>query len=204
MTSLGAPKSASSGHDLGLAKVPALIVISDHDKVVSPSKNCDVTGDILSPKGLRHLGLKKDRTMEQRISLITLGVADMERSLAFYDALGWARVETHDGVVAYDLIGQTLGLYPLEKLAEDIGVSVNELGAGRASLGYNCREKQQVAEVLKLAKGAGARILKPATDVFWGGHHGYFADPDGHIWEIAHNPFSPLRADGAFRWNGYG
>ncbi len=142
--------------------------------------------------------------MDQRISLITLGVQDMDRSAAFYDALGWARVETQDGAVAYDLIGQTLGLYPLEKLAEDIGLEVSELGAGRASLGYNCREKEAVAAVLDAAKNAGARILKPASDVFWGGHHGYFADPDGHIWEVAHNPFSPLREDGAFRWNGHG
>ncbi|WP_293449789.1 VOC family protein [Planktotalea sp.] len=141
--------------------------------------------------------------MEHRISLITLGVIDMDRSAAFYDALGWSRVDTEDGVIAYDLLGQTLGLYPLDSLAEDIGIPVAELGAGRSTLGYNCREKLQVAEVMSAAEQAGARILKAATGVFWGGHHGYFADPDGHIWEIAHNPFSPLRAeDGAFRWNG--
>lgn len=142
--------------------------------------------------------------MEQRVSLITLGVLDMDRSAAFYDALGWCRVDTQDGVVAYDLIGQVLGLYPLDKLAEDIGLDVAELGAGRASLGYNCLKKEEVTVVLQAAEDAGARILKPAADVFWGGHHGYFADPDGHIWEIAHNPFSPLRTeDGAFRWNGH-
>lgn len=142
--------------------------------------------------------------MDQRISLITLGVRDVTRSAAFYDALGWQRVETQDGVVAFDLIGQTLGLYPLEKLADDMGLDVAELGAGRATLGYNCREKPEVSAVLDAAKAAGARILKPASDVFWGGHHGYFSDPDGHIWEVAHNPFSPLREDGAFRWNGHG
>ena len=148
--------------------------------------------------------------MEQRVSLITLGVADMERAAAFYSALGWSRVETQDGVVAYDLIGQTLGLYPLAALAalaalaSDVGIDVSELGAGRSTLGYNCREKSDVAELMKAAEDAGARILKPAADVFWGGHHGYFADLDGHIWEIAHNPFSPLREDdGAFCWNGH-
>jgi len=141
--------------------------------------------------------------LEQRVSLITLGVTDMDASAKFYDAMGWARVETDDGVVAYDLLGQTLGLYPLEMLAKDIGIDVADLGAGRSTLGYNCREKADVATVLAAAEKAGARILKPATDVFWGGHHGYFADPDGHIWEVAHNPFSPLRKeDGAFRWNG--
>lgn len=141
--------------------------------------------------------------MEQRISLITLGVADIARAAAFYEAMGWKRVETQDGVVAFDLLGQTLGLYPLAALAEDIGISVDELGTGRATLGYNCREKEGVAQVLARVEDAGGRVLKPAADVFWGGHHGYFADPEGHIWEVAHNPFSPLRAeDGAFRWNG--
>ncbi|MGB7319544.1 MAG: VOC family protein [Planktotalea sp.] len=141
--------------------------------------------------------------MEQRVSLITLGTLDMERSSAFYDALGWNRVDTQDGVIAYDLLGQTLGLYPLEKLAEDIGLDVAELGAGRSTLGYNCREKSQVDEVMNAAKRAGAKVLRPASAVFWGGYNGYFADPDGHIWEVAHNPFSPLREDGAFRWNGH-
>ena len=141
--------------------------------------------------------------MEQRVSLITLGVTDMEVSARFYDALGWTRVETDDGVVVYDLIGQTLGLYPIAALAEDIGIAVEELGVGRATLGYNCREKAEVAQVLSAVEAAGGRVLKPAADVFWGGHHGYFEDVDGHIWEVAHNPFSPLRKeDGAFRWNG--
>lgn len=142
--------------------------------------------------------------MDQRISLITLGVTDMERSARFYDDMGWRRVETQDGVIAYDLIGGTLGLYPIEALAKDLGLAVSELGTGRATLGYNCREKREVAQVLAAAEHAGGRILKAAEDVFWGGHHGYFADIDGHIWEVAHNPFSPLRArDGAFRWNGF-
>lgn len=157
------------------------------------------------PQAPRYLKTKEGiEHMEQRISLITLGVTDMERSSSFYDALGWHRVETQDGVVAYDLIGSTLGLYPRAALAEDIGLEIAELGAGRSTLGYNCREKAEVAEVLAAAEAAGARILKPAADVFWGGHHGYFADPDGHIWEVAHNPFSALSDDGAFRWNGYG
>ena len=140
--------------------------------------------------------------MDQRVSLITLGVTDMDRAAAFYDALGWQRVETPDGVVAYDLIGQTLGLYPLDKLAEDLGLTVAELGTGRATLGCNMREKDEVAVVLDAARAAGGRVLREAQDVFWGGHHGYFADPDGHIWEIAYNPFSPLGPRGEFQWNG--
>ncbi len=142
--------------------------------------------------------------MQQRVSLITLAVSDMGRSAAFYEALGWARVKTDDGVVAFDLIGQTLGLYPRAKLAEDIGIREADLGRGAMTLGYNVSEKQEVAALIDVARAAGARILKEASDVFWGGHHGYFADPDGHIWEIAHNPFSPLSDEGAFRWNGYG
>lgn len=141
--------------------------------------------------------------MEQRISLITLGVADMAAAAAFYEALGWRRTETADGVVAFDLIGQTLGLYPLQALAEDIGLPVSELGHGAMTLAYNCRDKEEVAALLKAARAAGAEILKPAGDVFWGGHHGYFRAPDGAIWEVAFNPFSPLGPDGAFRWSGY-
>jgi len=142
--------------------------------------------------------------MEQRISLITLGARNVDALAAFYDALGWTQVETQDGVVAYDLIGQTLGLYPLDKLAEDIGVAVDALGCGAATLGYNVREKSEVATILSRVVPAGGTVLKQAEDVFWGGHHGYFRDPEGHIWEVAHNPFSPLSDEGAFRWNGYG
>lgn len=142
--------------------------------------------------------------MEQRISLITLGVADMAAAAQFYTALGWQQVETDDGVVAFDLMGQTLGLYPLDKLAEDMGLPPGELGQGGITLGYNARSREEVGEVITAAKAAGATVLKPASDVFWGGHHGYFRAPDGAIWEIAFNPFSPLRDDGAFRWRGYG
>ncbi len=141
--------------------------------------------------------------MEQRVSLITLGVADMGVAAAFYEALGWQRVKAQDGVVAFDLIGQTLGLYPLEKLAEDMGLEIAALGHGAMTLSHNVREKDDVAAVLERAQQAGAEVLKPAADVFWGGHHGYFRAPDGCIWEVAFNPFSTLSETGAFRWNGY-
>jgi len=94
--------------------------------------------------------------MEQRVSLITLGVRDMDKAAAFYEALGWKRVKTQDGVVAFDLIGQTLGLYPLDKLAEDMGLSQDDLGHGAMTLSYNCREKHDVAGVLAAAEKAGA------------------------------------------------
>jgi catechol 2,3-dioxygenase-like lactoylglutathione lyase family enzyme len=122
--------------------------------------------------------------MEQRVSLITPGVRDMVAMGKFYEALGWTRVQTDDGVIAFDLIGQTLGLYPLDKLAEDIGIAVEDLGRGANTLGYNVRDKAEVAGILAQVEGAGGRILKPATDVFWGGHHGYFADLEGNIWEV--------------------
>ena len=141
--------------------------------------------------------------MDQRISLITLGVRDMAGTATFYEALGWTRVESQDGVIAFDLIGQTLGLYPLEKLAEDIGLPVEEMGRGATTFSYNVRDKADVAPLLAKAEAAGGRILRPASDVFWGGHIGYFADPEGNIWEVAHNPYSSLSEDGAFRWNGY-
>ncbi|MCH2163380.1 MAG: VOC family protein [Marinovum sp.] len=142
--------------------------------------------------------------MEHRISLITLGCRDVALCAGFYEALRWKRVETQDGVVAFDLIGQTLGLYPLDKLAEDIGLPMEALGHGAMTIGHNLRDRPAVDDLMARAEAAGARILKPAAEVFWGGYHGYFCDPEGHIWEIAHNPFSPLRQDGAFRWNGYG
>lgn len=141
--------------------------------------------------------------MEQRVSLITLGVADIDRAAAFYEALGWQRVESPDGVVAFDLIGQTLGLYSKAVMAEELGMDVKDIkGFSGLTLAHNLREKAEVAVLLARVEAAGGRIIKPAQDVFWGGHHGYFADPDGHIWEVAHNPFSPLGPDGAFQWNG--
>ncbi|WP_299283152.1 VOC family protein [uncultured Tateyamaria sp.] len=140
--------------------------------------------------------------MDQRVSLITLGAGDMEALAAFYEAMGWARVESPDGVIAFDLIGQTLGLYPLAALADDIGVAVADLRGGAMTLGHNVSDKADVARLLDRAESVGAKILKPAQDVFWGGHHGYFADPEGHIWEVAWNPFSPLGPEGQFQWNG--
>ncbi len=142
--------------------------------------------------------------MDQRISLITLGTKDMQGLAGFYEALGWQRVDSPDGVIAFDLIGQTLGLYPLEALADDIGLSVEDLGRGAITLGHNVAEKSQVAPLLARAESAGASILKPAQDVFWGGHHGYFADPEGNIWEVAYNPYSKLGRNGEFQWNGIG
>jgi len=143
--------------------------------------------------------------LEQRVSLITLGVQDMDRSASFYEKLGWQRVPSQDGVIAFDLIGQTLGLYPKDMLAQELGIPADAIGGfSGITLAHNVRAKADVGIVLEAAKAAGGQILKPAQDVFWGGYHGYFADPDRHVWEIAFNPFSPLSSSGAFRWQGYG
>lgn len=142
--------------------------------------------------------------MEQRVSLITLGVQDMANTAAFYERLGWTRVEAPDGVVAFDLLGQTLGLYPLAALAEDIGVAAGTLGRGAMTLAHNLRSKEEVDELMKRAEAAGATVLKAPRESAWGGYHGYYADPEGTIWELGFNPFSPLADDGAFRWNGFG
>ncbi|MDF1709235.1 MAG: VOC family protein [Paracoccaceae bacterium] len=142
--------------------------------------------------------------MEQRISLVTLAVADPDRAARFYEALGWTRVDSEPGIRVFDLLGQSLALYPRADLARDMGMSETELGTGAMTLACNTRTRVEVAQVMAEAEAAGARILRPAHDVFWGGHIGYFADPDGHVWEVAFNPFSPLSAAGAFRWAGFG
>jgi predicted lactoylglutathione lyase len=146
--------------------------------------------------------------VEPRVSLITLAVKDVQSSARFYDALGWQRATGPDDpeeVVAYNLIGQTLGLYPKAMLAADLGIPEDAIGGfSGMTLSHNVRTKEEVAPLLELAVVAGGRILKPAGDIFWGGFIGYFSDPDGHVWEVAFNPFSPLAEDGAFRWGGYG
>ena len=143
--------------------------------------------------------------MEQRISIVTLGVRDLEAARAFYDALGWRIAnpgEEAANIVAYDLQGMTLCLYPWDKLAADAQVPPAAEGFRGVVLAYNVRGKDEVAPVLAEAEAAGGRIVKPAQDAFWGGHSGVFADPEGHLWEVAWNPFAPLGRQGAFQWKG--
>lgn len=143
--------------------------------------------------------------MEQRISLITLGVSDMKAAGEFYEALGWKRVETPDNLIVFDLIGQSLGLYPKAKLAQDLGIESETLsGSGSITLSQNLRSKDEVDALMERARSIGASILKEAQEVFWGGYHGYFVDLDAHIWEVAFNPFSPLGPNNEFCWNGFG
>lgn len=147
--------------------------------------------------------------MDQRVSLITLAVDDLDRSATFYEAVGWKRVQSSDGggnIVAFDLLGQTLSLYPKAKLAEDMGIDLpsntdTSFFSG-ITIGHNVAEKGHVQKIYDAAIAAGAKPIKEPHDIFWGGHSCYFADLDGHVWEVAHNPFSPLGPNGEFQWNG--
>ena len=136
--------------------------------------------------------------MEQRLSVVTLGVADLGRSRRFYEeGLGWRRANASDEVVFYQAGGMVLALYPRGALADDAHLPAEGSGFGGITLAYNARDRREVDAVLAEAEAAGATILKPAQDVFWGGYSGYFADPDGHPWEVAWNPHWTLGDDGS-------
>jgi hypothetical protein len=135
--------------------------------------------------------------MEQRISIITLGVASVPASRAFYERLGWkASSEGGDAIAFFQIGGSILALYGRADLIKDACVSPEPIGNGSVSLAVNVRRREDVDAVLAEAVRAGARLLKPAQETFWGGYHGYFADPDGHPWEIAWNPSFAIRDDG--------
>ena len=139
--------------------------------------------------------------MESRISLITLGVRSLERALGFYrNGLGFpTKGSPEEGVIFFKTAGTCLALYPFDKLAEDVGSAFVHQPHAKfhgITLAHNVRTRAEVAVVLAQAERAGGRIIKPAQDVFWGGHSGYFSDPDGYYWEVAWNPAAPLDADG--------
>lgn len=131
--------------------------------------------------------------MEPRISIITLGVSDLEKSYTFYkEGLGLPTTRTPDGgIIFFQTSGTCLALYPLEKLAEDVGekFQVDHSKFSGITLAHNVKNKEDVAKILSKAERAGGKIEKPAQDVFWGGHSGYFSDPDGHLWEVAWGAF---------------
>lgn len=132
----------------------------------------------------------------QRISLITLGVDDLARSRAFYCALGWVPGDENEGVVFFQMHGMALGLFSRSALADDQGRPGAELGTGAITLAQNFHSPAEVDAAYKSALAVGATGLKRPEPVFWGGYSGYFSDPDGHVWELAHNPFWTLGADG--------
>jgi uncharacterized protein len=138
--------------------------------------------------------------MEQRLSLVTLGVADLKRARRFYeDGLGWRRGNDHEEVAFYQLGGMVLALWGREALKEEARQPDTGNGFGGIALAYNTRSREEVDAVLAQAEAAGGRILKPAEDAFWGGYSGYFADPDGHPWEVAWNPDWTIATDGSVR-----
>lgn len=141
--------------------------------------------------------------MDQRISLATLAVEDLDRARTFYEALGWEPVEVTEEIVAFDLPGQTVCLYPRGSLARDMGIGADALGTGGLTLACNVRTAAEVQPVVEMARNAGATVLRDAHEAAWGGTTSYFADPDGHVWEVACNPTAPLSEDGRFRWHGF-
>lgn len=147
------------------------------------------------------------------LHLVTLGVADLEKAVAFYTAMGLARRDQgSDKVAFFDAGGVVLSLFDRGALAADAGLSdaatptgVDTAGADPArpdrnfsgiALAFNVADEESVARVIAKAEAVGATVLKPPQRVFWGGFSGYFADPDGHLWEVAHNPFWPLDTAG--------
>jgi predicted lactoylglutathione lyase len=133
----------------------------------------------------------------QRVTLITLGVADLTRAKAFYGALGWTPTNDQGEVVFYQLNGMVLGFFGLGSLAKDQGRPDAQLGTGAMSLAQNFNTVADVDAAYARALTAGATALKAPEKVFWGGYSGYYVDPDGHVWEVAHNPFWELSPNGS-------
>ena len=127
--------------------------------------------------------------MEQRLSLVTLGVSDVARARAFYEGLGWqTRAKPGDDVAFFQAGGIVVALWDRASLAEDSGVS-DAGGWGGVTLAHNVRSPEEVDAVIEQARAAGAQIPRAGAETFWGGYSGLFIDPDGHPWEVAHNPF---------------
>jgi catechol 2,3-dioxygenase-like lactoylglutathione lyase family enzyme len=137
--------------------------------------------------------------VEQRVSLVTLGVRDLSRARAFYEALGWRTgAAPDDDVVFFQTGGMILALWDRAKLGEDSGVE-DAGGWGGVTLAYNVRSPDEVNAVIEEARAAGAEIAREAGETFWGGYSGVFVDPEGHPWEVAHNPRWTLVDDGSVR-----
>lgn len=135
--------------------------------------------------------------MMPRLTLVTLGVGDMKRARKFYEALGFkASSASQDSVTFFEAGGVVLGLFGRADLAEDAHVANSEPGFAGVSLAHNVTSEAEVDRVLAHAVACGAVLKKPGQKVFWGGYSGYFADPDGHLWEVAYNPFMPLDSEG--------
>ncbi len=133
------------------------------------------------------------------LSLVTLGVSDLQRSIAFYETLGFQRKgKAFDGIGFFQAGACAIAVWPSDELAKDVNVAFEGMADTFRgfTLAWNCHSKSDVDAVIKMAHRAGAVVRKPARDVFWGGYSGYFSDPDGYLWEVAFNPHFPLADDG--------
>jgi catechol 2,3-dioxygenase-like lactoylglutathione lyase family enzyme len=129
--------------------------------------------------------------MQPRISMITLGVSDLQKSISFYkDGLGFPQLDSPPTVAFFTLDGSWLGLFPRDELARDANVPGAGSGFNSFALAHNVASEDEVDQVIAEALLAGATLAKEGQKVFWGGYSGYFKDPDGHLWEVAHNPFA--------------
>jgi hypothetical protein len=137
-------------------------------------------------------------TAFDHVSLVSLGVRDLPRARSFYERLGFAasRQASNEAIVFFQLANMVLGLYGREPLLEDMALPDADPSPGGMALAINLQSEDAVDAVIEQARAAGATILKPPQKVFWGGYSGYFADPDGHPWEVAYNPFFPLEKNG--------
>lgn len=127
--------------------------------------------------------------LEPRITIITLGVCDLARSTSFYESLGFTASGDHEGITFFDMKGTQLALFPKKELAKDAKVNEHKGDVHSFTLAHNVSSKKEVDETLAFVHSKGAKIIKPAEDVFWGGYSGYFSDPDGFLWEVAWSPF---------------
>ena len=136
--------------------------------------------------------------MEQRLTIIGLGVSDLPKATKFYSSVfGWTSTEaSNENITFFKLNGILLSLYPADKLAEDAQVDGEGSGFKKFTLAHNLKSKDAVDELFLELSEKGVTIVKPPEEVFWGGYSGYIADPDNNLWEIAYNPFLPLDQDG--------
>jgi len=146
----------------------------------------------------------KEEFMEPRISLITLGVADLKRAVEFYErVVGWKAAPSPPEIAFFDLNGVVFSLYPHNALAKDMNARVTKSGGYKGfALAHNARSREEVDAIFARLKRNGATIIKEPEAVFWGGYSGYFSDPDGHRWEVAYNPFWTVREDGRISLSG--
>lgn len=142
--------------------------------------------------------------MEQRVSLITLGVSDLSRAVTFYERLGWHGQQVEE-TVFFQLGGLGLVLWGHDRLADDVGLDRSQTTGFRGvALAHNVRERPQVDAVMAESETAGGTVVQPPAETFYGGYAGCFADPDGHVWEVAYNPGFPLNDDGSLTLPDFG